>query len=216
MSVAASDAQLAATDQHIVLQGMDWGLYAALRDLPENRSKRMVYDRGVLEIMTLSSFHERIAELIARFIDEWTVGHAVPVVSCGSMTFQREDLDRGLEPDKCYYVQHEPVIRGRRQIDLTVDPPPDLVVEVNYVSSSLDKMAIYADMEVPEVWRWQEESLQVFQLTKRQYQPRDDSMCLPGFPFAELSDALVQRHQVDETTLSRRFREAIQAGKSSG
>jgi Uma2 family endonuclease len=213
MSIAASDAQPVQSDQHIVLQGIGWDLYVALRDLPENRNKRMVYDRGVLEIMTLSSFHERIAELIARFVDEWTVAQGIPVVSCGSMTFQREDLDRGLEPDKCYYIQHEPLIRGRRQIDLTVDPPPDLVVEVNYVSSSLDKMAIYADIGVPEVWRWRDESLQVFALAERQYQPRNDSACLPGFPFDELSDALVQRHQVDETTLSRRFREAIQPRK---
>jgi len=99
--------------------------------------------------MTLSSFHERIAELIARFIDEWTVGLGVPVVSCGSMTFQREDLDRGLEPDKCYYVQREPLIRGRRQIDLNVDPAPDLVVEMDFVSSSLDEMVIYADIRSP-------------------------------------------------------------------
>ena len=80
---------------------------------------------------------------------------------------------------------------------------------------SLDKMAIDADIEVLEVWRWQEESLQVFELVERRCEPRNASVCLQTFPFDELSAALAQRHQVDETTLSRRFREALQTRQRS-
>ena len=213
MSVAASTITSEATEQRVILEGVSWDLYVALRKLPENRRKRMTYDRGALEIMTLSSFHERIARLIARFIEEWTVGRNIPIIGCGSMTFQREDLDRGLEPDQCYYIQHEGVVRSRQQIDLSVDPPPDLVIEVDHTSGSLNKMSIYAAMEVPEVWRWHEETLQVYVLVAGRYVERDASPCLPEFPFRQLNGALPQRHSVDETSLIRHFRAAVPANK---
>ena len=104
MSAAAQSFAYPNNDQHVVLNGVSWELYASLRDLPENRRKRMTYDRGALEIVTLSSFHERIAQLIARFIEEWTVHYNIPLISCGSMTFQNRSLARGLEPDKCFYI----------------------------------------------------------------------------------------------------------------
>ena len=207
--VAASTAIPKTSDQHIVLSGISWDLYAELRLLPENRNKRMIYDQGILEIMTLSSFHERIVQLIARFIDEWTVARNIAIIGCGSMTFQHATLKRGLEPDRCYYVQHESGIRNQQRVDLVVDPPPDLVLEVDYTSGSLDKMAIYAAIGVPEVWHWSDEKLQIYALSKGEYKKRDTSYCLQEFPFELLIDALTQRHEFDETTLVRQFRTGI-------
>jgi Uma2 family endonuclease len=178
MSAVAPTAPPRAGEQHILLEGVNWAIYVALRDLPANRGKRMTYDQGVLEIMTLSSFHERIAQLIARCIEEWTLQRDIPITSCGSMTFQNKALERGLEPDKCYYIQHEALIRNQQQIDLMIAPPPDLAIEVDYQSGSLNKMPIYAAMEVPQVWRWYEDTLQVYVLAEGEYLACDDSSWL--------------------------------------
>jgi hypothetical protein len=123
--------------------------------------------------------------------------------------FQRADLERGLEPDRCYYIRHEAAIRDREHIDFDFDPPPDLVIEINHTAMSLDKMVIYAAMGVPEVWRWQAERLEVHVLTEGRYRRRKTSLCLPGFPFPVLTDALSRRHELDETTLTRRFRKSL-------
>lgn len=198
-------------DQHVILEGIGWSLYQSLRTLPENRGKRMIYDRGVLEIVTLSSFHERLAQLIARFIDEWTVFQDIPVIGCGSMTCQNELLARGLEPDRCYYIARVAEVRDRLQIDLQDAPPPDLVVEVDYQSGSLDKLPIYAVLGVPEVWRWHREVLSLYRLVDGSFIDIEHSHALPGFPIVALREGLTQRHQVDETRLIRAFRQHLAA-----
>jgi len=196
-------------DQHVILEGISWSLYQSLRGLSENRGKRMIYDRGVLEIVTLSSFHERLAQMIARFIDEWTVFHDIPVIGCGSMTCQNALLGRGLEPDRCYYIAHAAQVRNEQQIDLRHTPPPDLVVEVDHRSGSRDKLPIYAALGVPEVWRWHRETLGLYRLVGERFIEASDSLALPGFPFDALQAALIQRHQVDETRLVRAFRQSL-------
>ncbi|MEM7204057.1 MAG: Uma2 family endonuclease [Planctomycetota bacterium] len=71
----------------------------------------------------------------------------------GSTTWRREDLDRGLEPDECYWVENEPNVRGRRELDLRVDPPPDLPIEVDVHASSVDRVKIYAALGCRGGWR---------------------------------------------------------------
>jgi Uma2 family endonuclease len=115
-------------DACVWLSGVSWDDYVRLRGIPESRNVRMTYDEGSLELMSPSKLHERIAELLGRLIAAWTEESTVPVQGCGTMTFQREDRQKGLEPDKCYYVQHLPDVRNREELDLTIDPPPDLVI----------------------------------------------------------------------------------------
>lgn len=195
--------------EKILLSGISWDLYWTLRELPENDGKFMTYDRGLLEIMIHSKFHERVAQLIARFIDEWTVANDISIASCGNLTVLREDLEKGLEPDKCYYIQHEAFARGEDEVDFLKDPPPDLVLEVDHTAKSIKKMPIYQAMGVPEVWRWNEEVLTISELVTSQYRQCEDSIALPGFPFDSLTHALQQRHHVDETTLVRQFRQSL-------
>lgn len=209
MSVVSEPKVTVIPIEKIVLSGISWDLYWTLRELPENDGKFMTYDRGLLEIMTHSKFHERVARLIARFIEVWTEESDIPIASCGNLTVRREDLEKGLEPDKCYYVQHEAFARGEDEVDFRKDPPPDLVLEVDHTAKSIKKTPIYQAMGVSEVWRWNEEVLTVSELVDDEYQQRDDSIALPGFPFDALQHALQQRHQVDETTLIRQFRQSL-------
>jgi len=99
--------------------------------------------------------------------------------SLGSTTFSREDLQRGFEPDSCFYVQNEAMVRGKARIDLHVDPPPDLVFEVDITHSTLDKLAIYAQIGVPEVWRYNGERFQVMILTGDHYNEQSKSQAFP-------------------------------------
>lgn len=189
-----------------------WQQYVELRDGDEYRNTRMTFDRGRLELMSPSKLHERVGYLIGRCIDVWTEEKRIDVQSCRATTFRREDLLRGLEPDNCYYIEHEPDVRDRDQVDLTFDPPPDLAVEVDVTARSIDRMPIYAALGVPEIWRWHEEKLLVLRLDPAgQYGEVPASQALPEFPFDMLTDLIKRRTTASETTLIRQFRAACQS-----
>lgn len=197
--------------EHAVVLHVDWDQYVALRDNPDNRHRRMTFDRGVLEIMTLSPFHELISMLINDFILAWRVVRQISCQPAGSLTLRKEVLDRGLECDQSYYIEHEPQVRGLEKFDLDSAPPPDLAVEVDHTSSSVGKMPIYAELQVPEVWRWNAEALKVFLLTDGEYSEASESKALANFPLEKLRSALDRRNHVDNTALVREFWESLQA-----
>lgn len=193
-------------ESSVLIHKANWQTYVALRDEDENRHVRMTYDRGRLELLTPSMPHEELGYLIGRCIDVWTEEWRIPMRGCRSTTFRREDLERGLEPDDCYYIARAPDIREKRQVDLLIDPPPDLAVEVDVHSSSLDRMAIYAALRVPEVWRWSLDELTVRLLNSRgEYERCQDSAALPGFPFDRVR-ALLLSCPADATAAIRDFR----------
>jgi len=196
-------------DASVWLSGVSWEEYVRLRDLPENYHVRMTYVDGDLELMSPSRPHERIATLIDRFIIAWTEHHGVAILGCGMTTFRRQDLNRGLEPDKCYYIEHQAQMRGRDEVDLSIEPPPDLVVEVDLRSPSRNRMPIYAAIGVPEVWLWRRGTLSVFRLAAGEYAAEEDSVCLPGFPFRLAERLIEQRSEMDDNGLAARFREEI-------
>ena len=200
----------ASTDAVVQLDRVRWETYGDLRDSPENDHVRMTFDRGVLVLMSPSKRHERIASLIGQLIVEWALVKRVPFQSCDTVTFQREDLSRALEPDKCYYIQHENIVRDRDELDLSVDPPPDLVIEVDVASSSARKLKLYAAFGVPEVWHWRDEQLQILILRDSEYEQADDSDALSGFPIRQAVDLIVDRRSRDDMTLLLEFRNLIQ------
>ena len=173
-----------------VLRGVPWRTYSHLRKLPENYHLHMTYDRGTLEIMSPSPKHEGAASIIARLIAVWTEELNIPIRSLGEMTCSREDIDRGFEPDKCYYVQNEPRMWDKMDINLSADPPPDLAVEVEISRSSVNKMEIYAAFGVPELWRLDRRRLRVYELVEGDYHPRASSLCFPQLPIAQLQRVL--------------------------
>lgn len=143
------------------LSNVSWDAFAGLRNQLEHRRLRMTYDRGLLEIASPSLRRERVAYLLGRLIDVWTEERGLEVQGCRTTTLERKDLERSLEPDNCYYLEHEFQVRGRDELDLAIDPPPDLAVEVDASTSSLDRLPVYEAIGVPEVWRWRQERIEV-------------------------------------------------------
>jgi Uma2 family endonuclease len=192
--------------EHMLLYGVPWHTYVDLRDLPENYHLRMNYDRGTLEIMSPSNKHEKGTSILARLIEAWTEELNIGLCSLGQTTCRREDIERGFEPDKCYYVQNEPRMWEKDELDFTVDPPPDLAIEVDVSRSSVDKMSIYAAFGVPELWRVDRGRLQAYEFVAGEYRPRESSLCFPQLPLAEVQRVLDQIGKVPETELIRGFR----------
>ena len=190
----------------VTLSDVSWNVYVELRDNPANRGLRMTYTDGELEIMTTSSFHELISLLIDHFILEWRVAQSLPVRPTDSMTMRRQSLLRGLEGDQSYYIAHESQVRALSVIDLDTSPPPDLAIEVEHTSPAVRKLPIYAQLGVPEVWRWREETVSVLRLIDGEYVEQAESVALVEFPVEQLRTALSLRTKHDETTLVSEFR----------
>jgi Uma2 family endonuclease len=205
MSVVAPHAE-----SRVVLRNISWETFEALLAETDRRGTRFTYDRGMLEIMSPSREHEWIKRLIGRMIETMTLELNIPISSGGSTTLKMQLKERGLEPDECYYVAHEEQVRGRDEVDLAIDPPPDLAIEVDITASSLDQLSIYASLGVPEVWLCDGVKIRVYEFQAGgAYVQRERS---PSFPFLcleQIEQFLGQRGAMDETTLIRRFREAV-------
>jgi len=201
----------------VVLKNISWQTYESLvNELAQQRGIRLTYDRGTLEIMTPSDSHEGNKEMIGRFVETLTEELNVEIRSLGSRTCKREDLARGLEPDKCYYIENERLIRDVKQIDLNEYPPPDLVIEIDITSSSINRMELYANLGVPEVWCYDGSRLIFYQLEGEEYLEREVS---PHFPFlspSEIIRFLEMQENVGKTSMIRRFRQWVRSQIQSG
>ena len=193
--------------QRLLLHNVAWEQYGSLLQALDDRHVRLTYDHGNLEFMTLSAEHERYKHLLRRLIEVLGEEAGVSMQGLGSTTYRRADLERGLEPDECYYIQSWPQVRGKKRIDLTVDPPPDLVVEIDVTHSSLDRMTIYAALGVPEVWRFDGEALRVYRLSPEgRYAPTDYSPTFPALPLTEFARFVQHGATADELSMIRTFR----------
>jgi Uma2 family endonuclease len=144
----------AATGDCVVLRCVSWETYERLLADDEGRhTPRMTYDQGVLELVTPSLPHERDALTITRIVDIVAAMLGIPIVSTGGTTYRRRSLNRGFEPDASVYIQSEERVRGLDEIDLTIDPPPDVVLEMEMSRSAINKLRLFASMGIPEVWR---------------------------------------------------------------
>ena len=169
-------------ENRVAIRGLDWVAYQQMKALLNERTgARLTYDRGTLEITMPSAIYEFYARLIERFIIILVVELGMQVKTLGSTTLDREDLDRGSEPDNGYYIQNQPLVAGR-PINLETDPPPDLVVEVDISHTDVDKNALYAAMGVPEFWRFNGKAWRIYQLQAGEYVECDRS---PTFPMVE-------------------------------
>lgn len=198
-------------EHRTLLHDVSWQTYQTLRAANPGGGLRMTYDRGDLEIMSPSRKHERVAYLIGRMIDQWTLHHGIEIEAGRNTTFSREDLLQGLEPDNCYWIASQEAVRGKDEINLAIDPPPDLALEVDVNRSSILKLPIYQALGVPEVWRWQHEVLEVLRLDAAGgYRPQTGSTQLARFPI-ELAIAILDaREEKGDTALIQQFVRAIQ------
>jgi len=196
----------ASAEQRLVLYNVDWQMYDRLLREFEGRHLKLNYDRGRLEIMTTSPQHERLKKLLARLLEILTLELDIPIVGFGNFTCRREDLERGLEPDECWYVEHESQMRGREEVELGVDPPPDIVLEIEVSRSVIDRLGLLAALGVPEVWCCDGSRLRVLVLgPDGKYTESPVSPSFPSIPLAGFADHLQQRGATDETTIVRSF-----------
>ena len=146
--------ELLKDSDHAVLHDVPWDVYVAMRDDESHRRVRMDYFRGTLEIMSPRYRHEKYNRRLDRLVWELVVELGIPCLCAGSTTFRREDGEAGKEADTCFYIANEPSVRDKDDIDLAVDPPPDLAIEVDHFNNSEGKLPIYAALRMPEVWRY--------------------------------------------------------------
>jgi len=190
--------------QWLVLDEVSWDAYEKIGQALQERPRlRLTYDRGRLEIVTTSGEHEKLKSRLGRFLAILAEEFDLDYEPGGSMTFKREEVARGLEPDECYWIHNEPQMRGRLDYDPASDPPPDLVLEIKVSRTVLDRLALYAALGVPEVWRVSRTAIQVLRLREDgTYGPEPAS---PTFPGADL-DGLLPFLQSDQQV---RFRELL-------
>ena len=205
-------------EHRIILHNTSWETYERLmKERGESRVPRFAYDRGELEIMSPSAEHEKVNRRIAQLVLAVAEEVGIEAEDLGSTTFRREDLERGFEPDSCFYVQNEEQVRGKDRIDLAVDPPPDLVIEIDITSPSFSKLPIYAQIGVPEVWRYDGERMTILVLEYSDYTVRTESIVLPPVTSHVLTDLVEKSKTTRRTVWLKRVREWSRknAGSSS-
>lgn len=165
---------------NILLRNISWATYESLlNDLAEVSSPHLLYDRGDLLIMTLSPEHEAPKHTIGVLVEVLAEEFAVECLGFGSTTYKRKDIERGFEPDVCFYFTNEARMRGKKRLDMAADPPPELVIEIDVTHPSLDKLNVFAAFGVPEVWRYNEREVKILQLSDGIYQVEENSLFLP-------------------------------------
>ncbi|MEQ8541259.1 MAG: Uma2 family endonuclease [Coleofasciculus sp. D1-CHI-01] len=200
-------ATLIQSPDRVVLPNISWQTYQLLiRDFEQEPAIRLTYDRGMLEIRMSLDPHETYKKLLGRLVEAATEELDIEIRSLGSRTCDRADLARGLEPDQCYYIQNEALVRGVAQIDLNQFPPPDLALEIDITSSSINRLSIYATLGVPEVWRYNGQTLTILSWQNGEYLSLDRSIALPLLNAEDLVRFLALRNAIGETKLVKQFR----------
>jgi Uma2 family endonuclease len=178
-------APLAIASELIHLSGISWQTYESLLNELTERRFRLTYYRGNLEIMALSPEHEFNKKVLGRFMETLAEALELQIYPLGSTTLKRPELS-GAEPDECFYFRNIGAVRGKKRLDLGTDPVPDLVLEVDLTSSSVNRLEIYAGMGVAEVWIYDGYSLVVKQLQGQGYITALNSQFFPGVPISEM------------------------------
>lgn len=199
------------TGQSVVLKNVSWQTYEKLLiELADCSSLRLAYDRGILEITAPLPEHEYFKEVIGDLVKDLADELDINYETLGSTTWKRQDLLAGVEADNCFYVQNESLIRGKLDFDLTRDPPPDLALEIDLTSKSLDRFPIYARLRVPEIWRYDKGQIKIYQLQGETYVEANTSLAFPNFPIQEIVPFIQQNRQLGKKDLRRAFRNWVQ------
>jgi len=180
-------------EQRFVLSHVSWATYESLlADYTDASAPRFTYSEGMLEIMSPTTEHEKVNLALATIAELVAEEQEIEFATLGSTTFRRRDLKKGTEPDSCFYIQNVERIRGKKEIDLTVDPPPDLVIEVEITSPAVPKLPVYARLGVPEIWLYDGRAPRILLLAGDQYENSNRSGVLPCLTESMLCEFLEQ------------------------
>ncbi|MCC5635404.1 Uma2 family endonuclease [Nostoc sp. CHAB 5844] len=190
-----------------LLNNISWQTFKAmLADMGKERNSRLAYDNGRLEIMTPLMPHENSNRLIEGFILVLCEEFGLEVKTTGSLTLTRDDLEKGGEPDSSYYIQNEFLVRGKENIDLNQDPPPDLVLEVDYSKPKIDKLSLYASMGIPEFWRYNGTVLRIYTLLDNQYSEVELSPTFVPISVREIPRFIQESKKIGQLAAKSAFR----------
>jgi Uma2 family endonuclease len=182
--------------QRVQFQDVNWQEFEAILDeLGDQRACRVAYSDGVLEIRMPSPKHEKAKVLIGDMVKILLEELDIDSEGFGSSTFKRQDMAKGIEPDECFYIENAAQMIGKDQLDLTIDPPPDLAIEVDVTSKT--GLEAYQALGVPELWRFEAGQLQISLLQNGQYQDAKFSPHFPNIPIIDRVSQCVERSQTE-------------------
>ncbi|HKV40689.1 MAG TPA: Uma2 family endonuclease, partial [Blastocatellia bacterium] len=192
--------------QKVILDNISWETYLRLlEERGETPQPRYSYDHGRLEIMVASYERESLKHDIAALVEAIAEVFELDLVGAGSTTFNREDLAQGVEPDVCVYIENAERIRGKKRIDLAVDPAPELLIEVDIASPSLNKFPIFAGLGIAEAWRYHKQTLTILALDSNfgVYREQAESNVLTGVTPAGLTCLIAEARELKRTVWLR-------------
>ncbi|MCE2889164.1 MAG: Uma2 family endonuclease [Pseudanabaena sp.] len=197
-------------ENRVILNNISWDTFERLlADIGDRRKTLFHYINGTLEIMSPLSLHEGSNRFIEALLGIFTDELEIDMRRLGSLLMKIPDLKLGAEPDSCYYIQNEPIIRGKEVIIVGQDPVPDLVLEVDITNPSDRRLPIYALLAVPEVWRYDGYSLEFLALENGAYQPIAKSLSFPDLPAAIIVEYVQKRLTLGESGTLREFRKWV-------
>lgn len=206
---------IAPPEQRVLLRNVSWETYERLlAESIDSVGTRFTYDEGELEIMVVSIAHENPNRTLAMLVEIVAEETDRDLHRAGSTTFKRKDLAKGFEPDSCFYIGHAEQARGREELDLVTDPPPDLVIEVDITRSSLNRFPIFAALGVPEVWRFDDARVTMYRLERGRYFEIETSLALPPLTASQSTVFLDESRREKSTVWVRRVREWVRSSKS--
>ena len=190
----------------IRIQGVSWKAYKEFLAAWGDQHVRHIYDQGLLEIMSPLKSHDWIKRLIGRFIEAMSLELGIEIQSIGSTTITSDLAEKGFEPDESYYVSNEAKVRGKIDFEPDVDPPPDLIIEVDVTSSSESRFLLFAAMKVPEVWRHDTRELAFFVRSRSgMYRQSARSKAFSFLQPGDIEKFLALHGTMSENSLVRRF-----------
>ncbi|ESA33449.1 restriction endonuclease [Leptolyngbya sp. Heron Island J] len=195
--------------QRLLLHDVSWSDFEAiLEELGEYRSTRIAYDNGLLEIMAPLPEHEADKEIIGDLLKALLEELDIEFLTLGSTTFKNSDMLKGIEPDQCFYIQNEAAVRGKNRLDLTIDPPPDLALEIDITARTHPDT--YAALGVPELWRRVEQTIRIYRLQSGRYLEVTESPTFPGWSLRSEIPTYVEKSRVDgRNKTMRSFRQWV-------
>ena len=200
----------ALSEPRVVLHGISWNFYDAfLKEIGEQHLY-ITYDKGEMELMSPLPEHEKLKWSISMLVEALAMELEIDIESLGSSTFRKESIGRGLEPDECYYIQHAEQMWNKRDLNFEHDPPPDLAIEIEVSRSTLDRQSVYAALGVPELWRYDGQTLRVLHLQKDgTYQEHTTSLCFPMLAMDDFVRFLQMSGKVRTRALVTQFRKWV-------
>ncbi|MDF5723458.1 MAG: Uma2 family endonuclease [Rhizonema sp. PD37] len=197
--------------QQLLMTDISWIMYEQLlEELGEKRGSRINYSEGVLEIMVPLPEHEDDKAIIADFVKVLLEELDIEFRSLGSTTFKSKIMKQCIEADDCFYIENEIAVRGKKRIDLTLDPPPDLALEIDITSRT--RFDNYEVLGVQELWRFNGTQLEINVLRSGQYVQVNESPHFPDFPLSEVIPQELERSKTEgRNTTMKAFRAWVRA-----